>query len=487
MGTKTQTEERKFNKYKEEEKQALVEMTKKDLLTFSMWCHKDYQPAWFHERIAEELMKIENGENKRLMIFMPPRHGKTAEANIDFSGWYMGKHPDREVVAASYNAELVQEFGFKFRELVSSQAYKDIFGDTLREDSKSKSRMITTKGGGYTAVGVGGSLTGKDAHLIIIDDPIKGRAQADSKLIRDEVWNWMASTVYTRLFKSTAIVVIQTRWHKDDLSGRLIEKMEMGGEQWTIINFPAIALEDEVYKGKIVRREGEALWPEQFPLNMLEMQKEMMGTYEFSALYQQNPITSENQEFKPEWIQTATWNEVKKLNTRRFLTVDTAISKTDTSDSTGLCLNFVDGENNWYFKSWKLRINPKQLIDTLFQLYEDWNIEKIGIEETTYLHAIRPFFEQEMRKRGKFPHVVPLKHMNTQKETRIRGLIPRYESKSIYHIETSCRDLELEMFDFPKAKHDDVLDATAYQLQISQQAFPKDGAKIRPFKQTSFA
>ena len=484
--SKTQ-EERHFTKYTEEEKQAIAHVANKDLLTFSIWSHKGYEPAWFHERIAEELMKIETGENKRLMIFMPPRHGKSALGNIDFSAWYLGKHPDREVVAASYNAELVQEFGFKFRQLVSSQAYIDVFGDILREDSKSKSRMITTSGGGYTAVGVGGSLTGKDAHLIIIDDPIKGRAQADSKLIRDEVWNWMTSTVYTRLFKTTAIVVIQTRWHKDDLSGRLIEKMEECGEEWTIINFPAIALEDETYKGKIIRREGEALWPENFPLPMLQMQKEMMGTYDFSALYQQNPITSENQEFKPEWIQVAQWKDVKKMATRRFLTVDTAISKTDNADSTGFCLNFVDSENNWYFKAWKMRINPKQLIDTLFQLHEEWNIEKIGIEETTYLHAIKPFFDEECRKRNKFPYIVPMKHMNTQKETRIRGLIPRYEAKSIYHIENTCRNLEDEMFDFPKGKHDDVIDAAAYQLQISQQAFKKDENKIKPFKQTSFA
>jgi len=466
---------------------ALAHQARENLLAFTAWNNKEYKPAWFHQEIADKLMAVERGEIKRLMIFMPPRHGKSELATKNFPAWFIGRHPDKEVVSTSYNAELAQIFGYDVRNLVTSNAYKALFGDILRDDSQSKARMVTQNGGSYSAIGVGGALTGRGADILIIDDPIKGRENADSKTVRDLTWNWFASTAYTRLYKTSAVIVVQTRWHMDDLSGRLLEKMNDGGEQWEIIEFPAIALEDEIYKGKLVRNEGSPLWPDQFPLPLLQSIKDVIGVYEWSSLYQQNPITSENQEFKPEWIQKVSFDDIKKIRTRRFLTVDTAISRTDDADSTGLCLNFVDEHNNWNLKAWRARINPKQLIDLIFQLHDEWNIEKVGIEETVYLLTIKPFFDEECRKRGKFPYVVPLKHMNTQKETRIRSLIPRYETKSIYHIDSTCKGLEEEMLTFPKGKHDDVLDATAYQTQIAVQAFKQDAPKIRPFKQTSFA
>lgn len=481
---KTQKDQKQIT---EEQFLALAHQARENLLAFTSWCNKEYRPSWFHRVIADALMKVEQGEIKRLMIFMPPRHGKSELATKNFPAWYIGRHPDKEVVSTSYNAELAQIFGYDVRNLVTGHAYKALFGDLLREDSQSKARMVTQEGGSYSAIGVGGALTGRGADILIIDDPIKGRENADSKTVRDLTWNWFASTAYTRLYKHSAVIVVQTRWHMDDLSGRILEKMDAGGEQWTIINFPAIAQEDELVGGKLVRKQGDPLWPEQFPLPLLNSIKEVIGVYEWSSLYMQNPITSENQEFQPEWIQKITWDEIKKVRTRRFLSVDTAISKTDDADMTGLCLNFVDEHNNWHFKAWKLRINPKQLIDLIFQLHAEYNIEKVGIEETTYLLTLKPFFDEECRKRGKFPYVVPLKHMNTQKETRIRALIPRYETKSIYHIENSCKDLEEQMLTFPKGKHDDVIDAAAYQVQIAVQAYKQDAPKIRPFKQTSFA
>jgi phage terminase large subunit-like protein len=361
-----------------------------------------------------------------------------------------------------------------------------LFGTMLREDSQSKQRLVTREGGSYSAIGVGGALTGKGADILLIDDPIKGRQDADSKIVRDLTWQWYTSTAYTRLYKDSAIILIQTRWHMDDMAGRLLKQMEEGGEQWEIINLPAVGIQDDLYKGRVMRLEGQALWPEEFSMKQLEDIKGVIGLYDFSSLYQQNPIASENQEFKPEWIQKATWEEVKKTPTRKFLCVDTAISRTDNADSTGLCLNFVDEKNNWHFKAWKVRVNPKQLIDLIFQLHEEFSIEKIGIEETVYLLTIKSFFDEECRKRNRFPYVVPLKHHHTQKETRIRGLVPRYETKSVWHIEETCRDLEEEMIQFPKGKHDDVLDATAYQLQLAQRAYQDNKVKVIPFKNTSF-
>lgn len=481
------TEVKTQKKLEAYELEALATHSRDDLIAFAIWNQRDYIPAWFHKLIADKLMAVERGEIKRLMIFLPPRHGKSRLANVHFPAWYIGKHPDKEIVTTSYNADLATEFGFLVRDEITNRPYKALFGTTLREDSQSKSRMITNQGGSYSAIGVGGALTGKGADILLIDDPIKGRQDADSKLVRDITWQWYTSTAYTRLYKESAIIVIQTRWHLDDLAGRLLEQMKIGGEQWEIINLPAIATEDNLYNGKLMRREGDALWEDQFNLKQLTDIKGVLGLYEFSALYQQNPIAAETQEFKPEWIQKVSWAEVKKMVTRKFLCVDTAISRTDNADSTGLSLNFVDEKNHWHLKAWKVRVNPKQLIDLLFQLHEEYGIEKIGVEETVYLLTIKPFFDEECRKRNIFPYVVPLKHHHTQKETRIRGLVPRYETKSVWHIEESCIDLEEEMLQFPKGKHDDVLDATAYQLQLAQQAHKKKNVKVIPFRNTSFA
>jgi phage terminase large subunit-like protein len=180
---------------------------------------------------------------------------------------------------------------------------------------------------------------------------------------------------------------------------------------------------------------------------------------------------SEDQEFQPHYFKVRTQEEVARLNTRNFLTIDTAISQKAHADFTGFCDNSVDTQNFWNLKAWRMKLGPKELIDMLFTLQDRRHYEKIGIEKTIYLQAIKPFLDEEMRKRNKFLPIVELQHNQIQKETRIRGLLPRYESGSIFHIEGACRDLEEEALVFPQGVHDDVLDSTAYQLQIAEQGF----------------
>ena len=161
------------------------------------------------------------------------------------------------------------------------------------------------------------------------------------------------------------------------------------------------------------------------------------------------------------------WTEVESRATRRYLTIDTAISKTAGSDYTGLVRNYVDRENRWNLKAHRAKLSPLELIDLLFTLHNEDHYDKIGIEETVYLDAIKPFLDQEMRVRNRFLPIVPLKHNRVAKELRIRSLLPRYESHSIYHIKGECNDLEEEALRFPKGVHDDVIDAAAYQTQIA--------------------
>lgn len=444
------------------------------LIEFACAVDKKYDPQWFHKIIASKLEevfeRVRKGESPRVMIFMPPRHGKSDEATQKYPAWILGKEPDFPIIVASYSQDLATTFGQGTRDLMDSNNYKAIFDTRLRQDTQSKANWMTDDGGGYLAVGVGGSITGKGFKIGIVDDPFKNRQEADSKTVRDAVWGWWTSTFLTREEGNAAIIVILTRWHEDDLAGRLIKQQanaELEGEtnydKWEILEFKALADKDELPN----RLAGEPLWPNKFSLEKLLKKKHNLGPYDWSALYQQTPIDIESQEFKQSWFQYRTMEEVNRLVTRKFATIDTALSKNAKSDFTGVTRNYVDIDNRWNVRSSRYRINSKGLVDLIFLLYDE-GFEIIGVEEGAYKEAVEPFLQEEMRKRNKFPNVVTLKHNQIMKETRIRGLVPRYETKNIFHIVGECADLEVEALSFPKGTHDDCIDSLAYQLQIAQ-------------------
>lgn len=443
-----------------EEELAKREAARRHLLDFILYSFPEYRINWHHRVIAEKLEAVLTEKNKRIMIFVPPRHGKSEECSVQFPAFAMGRDKDLSVLLASYSADLSQEFGRQTRNIVASGKYQKVFlGTTLSEDSNSKGTWNTNGRGAYNAVGVGGAATGKGADILIIDDPIKNRKDAESLTIRDAVWDWWRSTARTRLSPTGSVIIIQTRWHKDDLAGRILKNDPDG---WEVVNLPAIAVQDEQY-----RKAGEALWPDQFPLESLNRTKKDIGSYEFSCLYQQTPVDSESQEFKPEWIKKISLESVLLMRTKRFLTVDTALSEKDSDDNTGIVLNYVNDQNFWHLRAFKLRVNSADLLKFLFKIFVDERLDQIGIEETVYLKAIKPFLDDEQRRRNIFLPIVPLKHGGNSKVLRIRGLIPRYESGSVYHIDQSCVDLEDEMIAFPNGLHDDVLDADAYQLHLA--------------------
>ncbi|MAG45103.1 hypothetical protein CL633_04435, partial [bacterium] len=166
---------------------------------------REYKPSWLHEEIADKLEAVEQGKIKRLMLFVPPRHGKSQLASINFPAWYLGRNPRREIIIASYSGELATDFGGKTRELIADPIYRDIFSRVaLKKDEKAKAKWLTTQKGSYTAVGVGGAITGRGADIFLIDDPLKNEEEAESELIRAKSWNWYRSTAYTRLEKDAA-------------------------------------------------------------------------------------------------------------------------------------------------------------------------------------------------------------------------------------------------------------------------------------------
>jgi len=455
----------KEEKKKEAQKElAKRELARRHLMNFVKYRFLSYKENWHHKVLADALERVENGSLKRLIVNMPPRNGKSELVSVNFPAWCMGLDKDRSIIAASYGAELATDFGRKVRNIMDSPEYKILFDTRLAEDAKAKGSWATQGRGEYNAVGVGGAITGKGGKIVIIDDPVKNREEADSEVNSEKVWDWYRSTLRTRLTPDGAVVLVMTRWKDDDLAGRIIEEAkENSGEQWEVITLPAIAEEDDEY-----RKEGEALWADHFTLENLAQTKIDVGAYEFASLYQQNPVNRETQIFKDDLFIPIEMDDVKKQITNCYVTIDSALSKKKRSDSTGVCINWVNGENVWHFKAYKVKVGPTELIDLIFDLHAAFKPQAIGLEETLMTQAIDPFLTVEMGKRNIFPNVVALKHGGVNKEVRIKGLLPRYERGHIRHIKGECRDLENELVRFPSSRFDDVMDATAYQIQLAE-------------------
>lgn len=232
----------------------------------------------------------------RLILSVPPRHGKSELISKYLPAWFVGTHPGRRVILASYQADFAASWGRKARTLLDEWG-ADLFGVRVSRDSSAADRWdIEGQGGGMQTAGVGGSITGKGADLLIIDDPVKNYEEAHSERMRESVWDWFTSTAYTRLEPRATVIVIMTRWHEDDLVGRL--KDRLAHEGWTDILFPALAGEADA----LSRKPGEALWPERFDVPRLLKIKETLGSYQWSALYQQTPRPEDGGLFRREWL-----------------------------------------------------------------------------------------------------------------------------------------------------------------------------------------
>lgn len=460
--------------------------------TFAEYCiaiDRNYQLEWFHEHIAARLedgyRRLMAGQNVRMMIFMPPRHGKSDQATQKFPSWVLGKSPDIPIMVSSYSDELATDFGQNTRDIMQSDAYQVMYRTRLRADAKAKGKWLTEQRGGYTAVGVGGALTGRGLKIGIIDDPFKNREEADSPVVRESRYNWYRSTFYTRQEGNSMIVFILTRWHEDDLAGRVLkdsEEAKKRGEpydNWEVIEFKALATEDDDH-----RKEGEALWPAKFSREKLLTMKTSMGSYEFSALYQQTPVDEENRKFKQSWFKYREYDDVRAMQTYNVMTIDPR-GKKDIQlgkDYVGYTINFVDSNNRWNIISSREKLSATSLIDMMFTNWSRYNLHVIGIEDNQFTQGLMVSIEEEMRLRGIYMNIQLLKHGGTQKELRIEALVPRYEHGGIYHIkqygQNTCEILEDELKLFPKAANDDAGDSLGYQPQVAIKPFADDDDDI---------
>lgn len=294
-----------------------------------------YLVGWFHRELCAKLEQFSRDvaaeRSPRMLIAAPPRHGKSQIVSRCWPNWHLGNHPDHEVAVCSYGQELANDMSRDARairdRLVAEWADWAHLG---AGDKDGVEQWKTLGGGGYKAVGAGGPLTGRGAHVLIIDDPFKNQEEAESETIREARWNWYTSSAYTRLAPGGGVLVMATRWHEDDLSGRLLEQLKRGEEPWEVVSFPAIAETDEPH-----RRAGEALHPARYPVAALERIRRVLGARAWSALYQQSPTPASGGMFQRAWMSKRFTHDPQRPPRpydERVISVDATFKKSATSD-----------------------------------------------------------------------------------------------------------------------------------------------------------
>jgi predicted phage terminase large subunit-like protein len=263
------------------------------LVDYISYCELGFLPAAHHRLLIGELEAVERGECQRLMVLMPPGSAKSTYASVVYPAWFFGRHPQSAIIACSHTEELASRFGRRVRNLVASEAHRNVFGVGVAADRKSVGEWEVEAGGEYFAAGVGGSITGRRADLGIIDDPVRGREDADSERARETAWQWYVNDFLPRLKPGASQIVIMTRWHEDDLGGRLLERE---ANAWRVIELPMEALPSD----PLGRAVGERLWPDWFTPEMIETAKRDPRAW--NALYQQRPVVEEGDYFKLEWF-----------------------------------------------------------------------------------------------------------------------------------------------------------------------------------------
>lgn len=415
-----------------------------------------------HRCICDALERVERGECKRLMIFMPPRHGKSMLVSEYFPAWYLGRNPTKKMIAASYNAELAQDFGRKVRNQLTDGVWRAVFPDAQTEGNSAAADRINLRGGGsYFAVGVGGAVTGRGADVLLIDDPIKGREEADSETYRRRIKDWYASTAYTRLMPGGSVIIVLTRWHEDDLAGWCLHEQEH--ENWEVLSLPAIATGHDV----IGRMPGDALWPEFYPLERLEEIKRTIGPREWNALYQQRPVPDEGAYFKRDWFQY--WTELPKFGLRYYGASDYAVTE-GKGDYTVHIVGALDEDDNLYIiDMWRGQTTSLEWIEAFIGMLRLWKPEVWGEEAGVIMRSVGPLIEQRLREQRLYTTTRKQMASTTDKSSRARTLQARLEMGKVFLPSADkpwVTELIAEMLTFPAGKHDDQVDALALLCRV---------------------
>lgn len=421
-----------------------------------------YRDAKHHRALAVALEKVEEGEWLNLIITMPPRHGKSELASKRFVGWFIGRDPYRQVIFGTYNEDLAGDTGREIRELIRMDRYQLIFPTTvLAKGSASADRIKTTFGGGVLLAGRGGSVTGRGADLLVVDDPIKGREEAESMAIRKKLWEWYQDDLCTRLLDEKGRkVIIMTRWHEDDLIGRLTDPhnphyVEEEARRWRILHLPALAKDDD----PLGRAPGEALWPEKFGRTYLEALKRN-NARGFASLYQGEPTLEDGDEFKADYI--VPYKSMSEMpdpsRMRAFGASDHAVSVKEAADKTCAGIGLVDDNGELWISPdlhWK-RSPPDETVEAMLRLIRLHRPYNWWAEDDHISKSIGPFLRKRMLEENVSCVILPsspAKDMLARAQA-IRGLMAmkRVHFPVFAPWWAEARD---ELLKFPNGRHDD--------------------------------
>lgn len=423
---------------------------------------------------------------------MPPGSAKSTYASVRGPAYFLGRLTDKSIITASYGETLANSFGRKVRNLVDSREYAILFPNVrLAEDSRAKGEWETNHGGSYFAAGVGTGITGRRGDLGIIDDPVKGRAEADSELVRNATWDWYKSDFLTRLKPGAAQIIIQTRWHEDDLSGRILPKTWKGqsgefvgfdGQVWRVICLQAQAGQSD----PLGRKPGEWLWPEWFNEQYWLETKAAQQSEDirnWNSLYQQTPTPDEGTFFKREWFKRfRLGDEPKRLS--RYGASDYAVTDQGGDYTEHGVAGFDEKEDLWLLDWWSGQKTADVWIDSQIELAKTHDPYCWVAEGGTIRRSIEPFLKKRVRERGTYFRIEWLTS-NKDKPTNARGFQGLSATGKVWIPRCEWGDELIEqLISFPAGKLDDKVDVCGLFGRLLDQTYgprsaPKDERKPR--------
>lgn len=462
----------------------LLYQARNDILAFTLYTKSDYEVNWHHKILAKKLNAFVRGEIQYLMVFMPPRHGKSELVSRRLPAFLHGLYPDCEIMAASYLDSLAGDMTIDVQKVIDSKEYKVVFPETriypaltryTKGTRNSSEHHIVGRRGKYRGQGVGGSFTGKGANFIIIDDPIKGREIADSVAFREKLWGFYNNDLFSRLEtnletgRKGQVLITQTRWHEDDLSGRLMDLMRdnPAAVQWEIVHYPAIKVDED--NPHDPRELGEPLWEAKYNTQQLEQIKASIGPRAWSSLYQQDPVPDGGGLFSDSMFE---FTDLPGGYDYTYITADTAYKEKQENDFTVFTAFGVRGDVLYIldvFRKQMKSVDVEAAVEPFIRKFFGYGFRRTWIEPKG--HGI--YLNQVFSRKGL--------HIPTEKEieefysdrrldkmARANNMAPHLSNRKVYINKQIANKEELvaECLGFPKGKHDDFVDTLVDGLKV---------------------
>lgn len=452
-----------------------TELARRSFKEFVKYTKEDYEFSWHHDLLCEKLQAFAEKKIKRLMIFVPPRHGKSELASRRLPAFIFGINPNARIIATAYGAELASLFNRDVQRIIDSMAYRDVFPKTRLSESNIRTAAfgnyirnsdqfeIVNEKGSYRSAGVGGPITGTGGDFLILDDPYKNSEEAESQTVRRKVWEWYTSTFYTRQEKDASIMIIQTRWHETDISGQLLTAMKKGEEfsdQWEVISLPALLDSGHHRSPDDPRKLDEALWENKYSAEWLKKTKGILGTRQFSALYQQDPRPGDGTMIKQNWFKF--YHHKPDRFDKVIQSWDMAFGGKETSDFVVGSVYGKTGSQFYLLDQIRGQMDFPDTIRAFKMLSAKWPqaLSKL-VEAKANGQAVIDTLKKEIS------GIIPV-NPTISKQSRLNAVIGLYEAGNVFYPSPEnsiwIQDHIEEMLAFPLGSKDDRVDAETQAL-----------------------